>query len=162
MSEPKRCECGACHYSNGAWWWNAKWIEDHTPVARTVQVQHCPALNGCGCRLSVVDGEPVVGEKYADPERDRIPSTLGFCCPPGVYAHGCSARCSQVCAHTPGMALECWRRWLLRYAVSAHDGQDYVYSGTLGLDEELWGDDEIERMFAALPDKEREEAEDAD
>ena len=68
--EPQRCVCGACHYSNGAWWWNAKWIEDHTPVARTVQVQHCPALNGCGCRLSVVDGEPVVGEKYADLERD--------------------------------------------------------------------------------------------
>jgi len=29
---------------------------------------HCPGE--CGCRLSVVDGEPRVGEAYADLERD--------------------------------------------------------------------------------------------
>jgi hypothetical protein len=31
-------------------------------------VQHCPGK--CGCRLSVVDGQPRVGEKYAVLERD--------------------------------------------------------------------------------------------
>lgn len=68
--EQQRCECGAC------WWDGVQWVtryfeagdypELHSELV--VPVAHCPG--SCGCRLSVVDGEPCVGEKYAVLERD--------------------------------------------------------------------------------------------
>ena len=55
--EAPECRCGWCHWS-GVFWL----ARGGTPVS------HCP--DKCGCRLSVVDGQPVVGEAYADLERD--------------------------------------------------------------------------------------------
>jgi hypothetical protein len=73
MSEPKRCECGRCWWNGGAW--VASPSESNRPVLYLLMphwgvdfVAHCPG--SCGCRLSVVTGEPRVGEKYADLERD--------------------------------------------------------------------------------------------
>lgn len=64
MSEPKRCECGQA-------WFNEPmgvWLQE---IARgNMQGQAEGFCAKCGCRLSVVDGEPRVGEKYADLERD--------------------------------------------------------------------------------------------
>lgn len=67
QGEQQRCECGAC-------WWDGKdWLVRSCVETRDMSVcgeyavQHCP---GCGCRLSVEDGEPRVGEAYADLERD--------------------------------------------------------------------------------------------
>lgn len=62
MSEPKRCECGECWFGGGGWWW-----KDKVCVANSTLSGYCP---DCGCRLSVEAGEPRVGEKYADLERD--------------------------------------------------------------------------------------------
>ena len=55
--EAPECRCGWCHWS-GVFWL----ARGGTPVS------HCPGE--CGCRVSVVDGEPRVGEPYADLERD--------------------------------------------------------------------------------------------
>ena len=60
MSEQQRCECGQA-------WFNEPmgvWLQE---IARgNMQGQAEGFCAKCGCRLSVVDGEPVVGEKYAD------------------------------------------------------------------------------------------------
>jgi hypothetical protein len=68
--QPERCECEC-----GACWWDGKdWLVRSCVETRDMSVcgehavQHCPGE--CGCRLSVVDGEPRVGEKYAVLERD--------------------------------------------------------------------------------------------
>lgn len=66
--EQQRCECGAC-------WWDGKdWLVRSCVETRDMSVcgeyvvQHCPG--SCGCKLSVENGEPRVGEKYGDLERD--------------------------------------------------------------------------------------------
>ena len=68
-AEPKRCECGACYVGAGAWWWQG--LKYNGPARACIATErnagHCPE---CGCRLSVVDGEPRVGEPYADLECD--------------------------------------------------------------------------------------------
>jgi len=60
VSEQQRCECGQA-------WFNEPmgvWLQE---IARgNMQGQAEGFCAKCGCRLSVVDGEPVVGEKYAD------------------------------------------------------------------------------------------------
>ena len=77
--EQKRCECGACVFEAGpmAWYWQPMQEEMLRRVHEYSHLRiypndcgfaHCPGE--CGCRLSVVDGEPHVGEKYADLERD--------------------------------------------------------------------------------------------
>lgn len=68
-----KCECGRCWWNGGAW--VASPSESNRPVLYLLMphwgvdfVAHCPG--SCGCRLSVEAGEPRVGEKYADLERD--------------------------------------------------------------------------------------------
>lgn len=66
QSEQRRCECGQSEFDGRVWSWRGVGTR-RVCVANSTLSGYCPA---CGCRLSVVDGEPVVGEKYADLERD--------------------------------------------------------------------------------------------
>ena len=68
--EQRRCVCGSAYYDGAQW--VTRYLCDSTepddPKEIIVPVAHCPGE--CGCRLSVVDGAPRVGEPYADLERD--------------------------------------------------------------------------------------------
>ena len=66
QQEPKRCECGQSDFDGRVWSWRGVGTR-RVCVANSTLSGYCPA---CGCRLSVVDGEPRVGEAYADLERD--------------------------------------------------------------------------------------------
>lgn len=77
--EQRRCECGACEFEAGpmAWYWQPmqekmlRRVHEYSHLRiypNDCGFAHCPGE--CGCRLSVVDGEPRVGEPYADLERD--------------------------------------------------------------------------------------------
>lgn len=68
--EPKRCECGACVWEAGpmAWYWQPmqgktlRRMHEYSHLRiypNDCGFAHCPGE--CGCRLSVVDGEPRVG-----------------------------------------------------------------------------------------------------
>ena len=65
--EPLRCECKACWFDDdaGIWHWQIG-PEASVPLIHTANGTHhahCPG--SCGCRLSVDDGEPVVGKSVA-------------------------------------------------------------------------------------------------
>lgn len=64
--EQRRCECGQSEFDGRVWSWRGVGTR-RVCVANSTLSGYCPA---CGCRLSVVDGEPCMGEKYADLERD--------------------------------------------------------------------------------------------
>ena len=70
--EAPRCECRACRWDGMRWVLDVEYSYDydgHEQRGTTAErVDTCPKT--CGCRLSVVDGEPRVGEKYAVLERD--------------------------------------------------------------------------------------------
>ena len=66
--EQRRCVCGSAYYDGAQW--VTRYLCDSTepddPKEIIVPVAHCPGE--CGCRLSVVDGEPVVGPSVAREE----------------------------------------------------------------------------------------------
>jgi hypothetical protein len=62
------CECGQCWFDGRVWAWRGVGTQKKICIANSTLPGHCPG--SCGCRLSVVAGEPRVGEKYADLERD--------------------------------------------------------------------------------------------
>ena len=64
--EQRRCECGQSEFDGRVWSWRGVGTR-RVCVANSTLSGYCPS---CGCRLSVVDGEPRVGEPYADLERD--------------------------------------------------------------------------------------------
>ena len=69
--EQLRCECGSAYFDDVQWvvrYFIGCAGATNSAGEIIVPVAHCPGE--CGCRLSVVDGEPHVGEKYADLERD--------------------------------------------------------------------------------------------
>ena len=55
--QPKQCECGQSDFDGRVWSWRGVGTR-RVCVANSTLSGYCPA---CGCRLSVVDGEPVVG-----------------------------------------------------------------------------------------------------
>ena len=75
-SEPgqRRCECGACEFEAGpmAWYWQPmqekmlRRVHEYSHLRiypNDCGFAHCPGE--CGCRLSVVAGEPAVGPSVA-------------------------------------------------------------------------------------------------
>lgn len=63
-----KCECGQCWFDGRVWAWRGVGTQKKICIANSTLPGHCPG--SCGCRLSVEAGEPRVGEKYADLERD--------------------------------------------------------------------------------------------
>ena len=69
--EQLRCVCGSAYFDDVQWvvrYFIGCAGATNSAGEIIVPVAHCPGE--CGCRLSVVDGEPRVGEPYADLERD--------------------------------------------------------------------------------------------
>ena len=69
--EQRRCVCGSAYFDDVQWvvrYFIGCAGATNSAGEIIVPVAHCPGE--CGCRLSVVDGEPRVGEAYADLERD--------------------------------------------------------------------------------------------
>jgi hypothetical protein len=63
-----KCECGQCWFDGRVrvWAWPVVGTQKKICIANSTLPGHCPG--SCGCRLSVENGEPRVGEPYAELE----------------------------------------------------------------------------------------------
>lgn len=118
--EQQRCECGAC------WWDGVQWVtryfeagdypELHSELV--VPVAHCPGE--CGCRLSVVDGEPVVGPSEAKllaalysiirSVGDDACPMVAYCACPAPLAMRRDGRCPRPDTDPADGPYYCWLR----------------------------------------------------
>ena len=110
--QPERCECGECYVGAGVWWWQGENFNGpaRACIATERNAGHCPGK--CGCRLSVVDGEPRVG-----PSQNRLLAALaeelgGHEDCPGDYANW---PCPGTHDCETGPAALCW---LLYYGLA--------------------------------------------
>jgi hypothetical protein len=114
--EQRRCECGSAYYDGAQW--VTRYLSDSTepddPKEIIVPVAHCPGE--CGCRLSVVDGEPVVGPSVAkllaalalelSDHGDCPMDYSDWPCPAAPETHDCEGGPVELC-------------WLLYYGLAA-------------------------------------------
>jgi len=116
--EAPRCECRACRWDGMRWVLDVEYSYDydgHEQRGTTAErVDTCPKT--CGCRLSVVDGEPVVGLSQGrllaalalelGGHEDCPGEFTDWTCPATLATHNCEAGPVELC-------------WLLYYGLAA-------------------------------------------
>ncbi len=126
--EQLRCECGSAYFDDVQWvvrYFIGCAGATNSAGEIIVPVAHCPGE--CGCRLSVVDGEPVVGPSVAkllaalalelSDHGDCPMDYSDWPCPAAPETHDCEGGPVELCwllyyglAATYADAAELWKR----------------------------------------------------